>query len=730
MAGESALPPSHKWQEALADGAPLRSALDGSPDPTWISHQGRICFLNDAALDPFQHSRDEMIGKRATDILIAGDPDARQRTLATAKAEGDAQQMGWVTRPDGSVVALEFRITQLDESLLLAVARDMSAWVQAHEEVRASEDQLRRLFDNANDIIYTLGPDGRIAYMNATGERLTGYSRAELESMEALLIVVPEHRELAERMVTGQLAGALNEPYELDLLSKDGARIPVELSSWILERDGQPWGIQGIARDITERRAAEQALQTSEEKFRSVVENAPAVILELDLEGNIPFTSGALSQEAGSFNGGTIFDFVLPRHRAIVRKTLLEVPRTGQPGSYETAGPPMDDSAQPSWLACRVAPLRHEGAITGYTVIASDISKRKRTEDALRKARREAEILTAVAREVSELLDRDAVLDLVNNWARELTESQFSWLAVRQPSGDFIVAREHGVEGEVFQGRMSRFEAGLTKEAMQKSAAVSVNDLRNMMKLASADLAALESLGVRAIALTPVMLDGELQALILVTRDQEPGYGQADRDLLTRLASLVSGALRNVLLYGELDAANQDLEVALQSAQDLATAAQEAANLESEFLATMSHEIRTPLSGIIGMLGLLQGPALTEEQAEYASIAHNSANVLLELINDILDFSMIEAQAMSLDLLDFEPRQLVESATELMAARARGKGLAFSTVVAEDLPPRIHGDPARLRQVLINLIRNAVKFTEQGEAEVRAEVEQNESEPE
>lgn len=723
MADELVLSPSQEWQEALADGAPLRSALDGSQDPSWISHQGRIRYLNDAALDLFQHSRDEMLGKRATDVLIVGDPEARRRTLETAKARGVAQQMGWVTRQDGSVVPLEFRITQLDESLLLAVARDMSAWVQAQDEIRASEDELRRLFDSANDIIYTLGPEGRITYMNATGERLTGYGRAELETMDALLLVVPEHRELAERMVSGQLAGASNEAYELDLLTKHGARVTVELSYWTLEREGKPWGIQGIARDITERRTAENALQASEEKFRSVVENAPAIILELDLEGNILFTSGELSLQAGASVGGTIYDFMLPRQRAIVRKTLRDVRRNGQPASYETGGPPMDVSGQPSWWACRVAPLRRDGAITGYTVIASNISERKRTEDALRKARREAEILSAIAREVTELLDRDAVLDLVDSWARELTESQFSWLAVRQPAGDFVVAREHGMEGELLRGRVTRFEAGLAKEAMQQSAAVSANDLRNEMKLAPADRKAPESLGVRAIALTPVMLDGELQALMMVARDQEGGYGQGDRDLLTRLGSLVSGALRNALLYGELDAANQELEAALESAQELATAAQEATSLKSEFLATMSHEIRTSLSGIIGMLDLLRGPSLTSEQAEYVGIAHNSANVLLELINDILDFSKIEAQSMALDLLDLETRQLVESAAELLAARAQAKGLAFSTSIADDEQPVIHGDLARLRQVLINLIGNAVKFTEQGEIEVRVEFE-------
>lgn len=164
MADELVLCRSQEWQEALADGALLRSALDGSQDPTWISHQGRIRYLNDAALDLFQHSRDEMLGKWASDVLIVGDPEARRRALEPAKARGLAQEVGWVTRQDGSVVPLEFRITQLDESLLLAVACDMSARVQVSAGVAAripDGSTIDSLIKLADDALYEAKRNGR-----------------------------------------------------------------------------------------------------------------------------------------------------------------------------------------------------------------------------------------------------------------------------------------------------------------------------------------------------------------------------------------------------------------------------------------------------------------------------------------------------------------------------------------------------------------------------------------
>jgi PAS domain S-box-containing protein len=196
---------------------------------------------------------------------------------------------------------------------------------------------------------------------------------------------------------------------------------------------------------------------------------------------------------------------------------------------------------------------------------------------------------------------------------------------------------------------------------------------------------------------------------------------QASGRLTGRLV-LMRDITKRKLAEHELRAAHAELQQRVEELRRAKDAAELASRAKSQFLANMSHEIRTPMNGVVGMIELLRATPLTERQGRLVDTVHRSADTLVSIINDILDFGKIEAGKLELDHREFGLREAVAEVVDLLAPRAQAKGLVLTCTMPETMPTRVTGDPVRVRQVLTNLVGNAVKFTEQGEVTVQLAV--------
>jgi signal transduction histidine kinase len=185
--------------------------------------------------------------------------------------------------------------------------------------------------------------------------------------------------------------------------------------------------------------------------------------------------------------------------------------------------------------------------------------------------------------------------------------------------------------------------------------------------------------------------------------------------LASRASTNTQGKMEAVVVAFSDITERKQTELAMRQAKD---AAEQAVRVKGDFLANMSHEIRTPMNGIIGMTNLALDTELNSEQREYIGMVKTSADALLTIINDILDFSKIESGKMTVEVIEFSLEAMLRDTMKALAVRAHQKGLELLLHVAPNVPDRVRGDPGRIRQVLVNLVGNAIKFTEHGEIEV------------
>jgi two-component system sensor histidine kinase/response regulator len=430
------------------------------------------------------------------------------------------------------------------------------------------------------------------------------------------------------------------------------------------------WNAASLERMDRERGRAEDAVRLERDLLTTLMDTIPDSIYFKDSDGRFIRINRAMAdrfglREPAGAVGKTDFDFFTEEHASQACADERAVIESGQPvigkDEKETWG-----SGQVTWVSTTKMPFRdRDGRIVGTFGLSRDITAAKRAQEALRQGEERF---------------------------RSLIEATVAIVWTTPASGEF----------EAEQPGWSAF-TGQTFDELKGIGwldAVHPADRQRTARVWS------EAVRARSIYQVEHRLrrhDGEY------------------RHMLVRAVPLLGkgGVIREWIgVHTDVDAEKQ-AEAAMREAKE---AAEAATRTKSEFLANMSHEIRTPLNGIIGMAELALDTELTPEQRDYLGMVKVSADHLLTVINDILDFSKIEAGRLDLERVDFDLRETLDDTVATLALRAHKKGLELADDLAAGVPDALNGDPHRLRQVVVNLLGNAIKFTEQGEVVLRVEV--------
>ncbi|HXF42786.1 MAG TPA: PAS domain S-box protein [Pyrinomonadaceae bacterium] len=276
----------------------FRTIFDNASDIIYVHDlKGNYISINKAAERIFGYTLEEAIRMNVCDIVAPENLPFIQEQISK-KLKGKEKQTSYVTeciRKDGSVVTLEVNSTVIYKNgkpvAVQGIARDITERERVLAEVRESEQRYRDLFENANDLIYTHDLNGNFTSINRAGEKITGYTREEAMQMNVSQVVAPEYLELAREMISRKLQGSGPTSYELEIISKSGVRVSLELSTRLIYKHGRPVGIQGIGRDITERKRAEEALKASELRYRQLGEGILHQIWTANPNGRLDYVN-------------------------------------------------------------------------------------------------------------------------------------------------------------------------------------------------------------------------------------------------------------------------------------------------------------------------------------------------------------------------------------------------------------------------------------------------------
>jgi two-component system, sensor histidine kinase and response regulator len=679
-----------------------RDLIESAPDAMYVHVAGRMVYMNAACRNMFAFGDDEgYLGRPVLDFIHPDNRDEiakKMRDFLDQKTNVEFVEQRRL-RADGTefIATVSVRPIVWDgEASGLAVVRDISDQIALEEARAETEARHKHLLDISPDAIY-VHREGKVVLINEAGAKVFGAASAEdMLGMETIDLVHPDDRDSVLRRQS-ELRTQDNGLIRLSQkrLRLDGSVFHAQVLATPIQWEGARGGMV-IIRDVTDQLRAEQALKDGEEQYRRLLEINPDAIY-VHKKGRIALVNKAAvemfnAESVEDLVGRPSTDLIHPDDRARVSslhgKTIEDALPVSREPLRRVKLDGSDFMAEVSFM-----PLIWEGE-RGGVVIVRDITEKRAQEDALMESEERFRSMTSNV--------PGMVYQRINH-----PDGHVEYPYVNAGVFDILgVEPERVINDPVFMiNTIHPDDLADFKTVIDDAAAKFTSyEAEFRVRHASGDYKWLRARG------RPSRLNdgGTLWNLLTIDITAQKAAGDQIREANKRLET------QSV----ELEAARKRAEDAADLANVAMRESESANRAKSEFLANMSHEIRTPLNGILGMAGLMEDTELRPSQLDNVKIIRQSGETLLAIINDILDFSKMEAGKLDLEIVDLHLLDVVDSVGQLLGPRANEKEIELLLYIDAAVPEFVSGDPGRLRQILMNLIGNALKFTHQGSVTV------------
>ena len=656
--------------------------------------EGRLTFMNAAAEKKLSWREQELIGHamhesvaclQADGLPLAAENCPHSRAIRGAVS---AQDIGFFVAHDGGAIPVEYRYSPIEQngkvSGALVSFQDTSLHIKAENKLREANEllsatlrelefQQQALDEHA--IVSVADRFGRIVYVNRKFTQISQYSPEELMGQDHRLLNSGYHKPDFFRQMWRTIASGQVWHGEVRNRSKDGSFYWVEATVVpFMDELGRPERYISVRTDITSRKMLEEQLLEQRTFFERISETMGEGLYVQDAAGHCTY----LNSEAEQLLGWTRDEFITKHvHNTIHNVTsggeplpaedcpiLLTVKVSGEWHGDDQVFVRKDGTTFPVVASSRA--ILSNGVANGSVVAFSDISARKKSEALFRLAQERLNLA----------LDGSGLALWDWGIAHDRVYLSERWSLMLGEEAREVVLSSAQLFDLVHPDDRQRVEGNL------------IAVLKGQTEFYSTEFRVLHHHG----GFIWIHTHGKV----------------VERDASGRVTRM-SGTNADIT-------ERREAERALIQAKEAAEAASRA---KGDFLANMSHEIRTPMNGIIGMTELALDTELSQEQREYLTLVQSSADSLLTILNDILDFSKIESGKLDIEIIEFSLEQMLRETMKSLAVRAHQKQLELLLHITPDAPDRLLGDPGRLRQVIVNLVGNAIKFTTEGEIEVQ-----------